>query len=215
MQPSRYLLVTLLVIFSVIFSVMLLPSVYATPTVKILIDKTTFRYCEKLSYTVQVSEITEKSAIMHIRDQLGKKSSAIPIPISNLQNKITSPFAFEADIFQIGKYFIDIEYAGAKDTTEFNLTNTENACIPQVMKQIAYNWVSDKITDGFFIDSINKYVDKKIITIPDKIKEKNLDTIHIPKWVKNIVTWWLVDKISEKQFSEAIQYLINNKIIVI
>lgn len=194
---------------------MLLPSVYATPTVKILIDKTTFRYCEKLSYTVQVSEITEKSAIMHIRDQLGKKSSAIPIPISNLQNKITSPFAFEADIFQIGKYFIDIEYAGAKDTTEFNLTNTENACIPQVMKQIAYNWVSDKITDGFFIDSINKYVDKKIITIPDKIKEKNLDTIHIPKWVKNTVTWWLVDKISEKQFSEAIQYLINNKIIVI
>ncbi len=194
---------------------MLLPSVYATPTVKILIDKTTFRYCEKLSYTVQVSEVTEKSAIMHIRDQSGKSSSAILIPISNLQNKIISPFAFEADIFQIGKYFIDIEYGGAKDTIEFNLINTENACVPQVMKQIAYNWLDNKITDGFFIDSINKYVDKKIITIPDKIKEKNLDSIHIPKWVKNTVTWWLTDKISEKQFSQAIQYLINNKIIVI
>ena len=61
-----------------IFGGILLPGVYATQTVEILMDKTTFRYCEKLFYTIQVSEVTGEPAIIHIRDQQGKASSAIP-----------------------------------------------------------------------------------------------------------------------------------------
>src|SRR3989338_10608238 len=94
----------LLIMVLVIFSAALLPSVYATPTVEILMEKTTFRYCEKLFYTIQVSEVTGESAVIHIRDQTGKSSNAIPIPIPNLQNPIPSMIPFEAEIFPVCKY---------------------------------------------------------------------------------------------------------------
>ena len=204
----------MLIVVLVIFSVALLPSVYAT-SVEILMEKTTFRYCEKLFYTIQVSEITGESAVIHIRDQAGKSSSAIPIPIPNLQNPIPSMIPFEAEIFPVGKYFIDIEYSGAKNSTEFDLIDSENICIPTTMKQVAFSWINDKMSDGFFIDAINKFVDKDIISIPDKINEKNLEDIYIPKWIKNTVAWWLEDKISDNEFSQAIQYLIDREIIAI
>jgi len=198
----------------IVFSISL-PSVYATPTLEILMEKTTYNYCEKLFYTIKVSEVTGDSAILHITDQAGKKSSAIPIPISNLENPIPSVMPFEAEIFPPGKYVIDIEYAGAKDTAEFDLIDSGNVCISTVMKQFAFSWINNQISDGFFIDAINKFVDKDIIKIPDKINEKNLEDIHIPTWVKNIAVWWLDDKISDGEAAKAIQYLIDKEIIVI
>ncbi|MCE9617313.1 MAG: hypothetical protein K8Q88_02975 [Nitrosarchaeum sp.] len=210
MKTKQCLSIIVLVIVSV-----LLPSVYATPTVEILMEKTTFRYCEKLFYTIEVSEVTGDPAIIHIRDQADKGSSAISIPISNQTNPIPSMIPFEAEIFPIGKYFIDVEYAGAKDSAEFDLIDSENVCIPTLMKQVAFSWINDKMSDGFFIDAINKFIDKNIISIPDKINEKNLESIHIPKWMKNTVGWWLEDKISDNEFSQVIQYLINKEIIVI
>ena len=198
----------------IVFSISL-PSVYATPTLEILMEKTTYNYCEKLFYTIKVSEVTGDSAILHITDQAGKKSSAIPIPISNLENPIPSVMPFEAEIFPPGKYVIDIEYAGAKDTAEFDLIDSGNVCISTVMKQFAFSWINNQISDGFFIDAINKFVDKDIIKIPDKINEKNLEDIHIPTWVKNIAVWWLDDKISDGEAAKAIQYLIDKEIIAI
>jgi len=199
----------------VIFSVALLPSVYAIPTVEIVMENTTFRYCEKLFYTIKVSEVTGDPAIIHIRDQAGKSSSAVQIPISNQTNLIPSMIPFEAEIFPLGKYFIDVEYANAKDSVEFDLVDSENICIPILMKQVALSWIDDKMSDGFFIDAINKFVDKDIISIPDKINEKNLENIHIPKWVKTTIGWWLEDKISDNEVSQVIQYLINKEIIII
>jgi len=202
-------------IILVIFSVALLPSVYAIPTVEIVMENTTFRYCEKLFYTIKVSEVTGDPAIIHIRDQAGKSSSAVQIPISNQTNPIPSMIPFEAEIFPLGKYFIDVEYANAKDSVEFDLVDSENICIPILMKQVALSWIDDKMSDGFFIDAINKFVDKDIISIPDKINEKNLENIHIPKWVKTTIGWWLEDKISDNEVSQVIQYLINKEIIII
>jgi len=198
----------------IVFSISL-PSVYATPTLEILMEKTTYNYCEKLFYTIKVSEVTGDSAILHITDQAGKKSSSIPIPIANLENPIPSVMPFEAEIFPPGKYFIDVEYAGAKDTAEFDLIDSGNVCISTVMKQFAFSWINSQISDGFFIDAINKFVDKDIIKIPDKINEKNLEDIHIPTWVKNIAAWWLDDKISDGETAKAIQYLIDKEIIAI
>ncbi len=65
-------------------SFVFLPVVYAEPSVNIIMEKTTYSYCEKLFYIIEVSEITGESAIIHIRDEAGKGSSAIPIPITNL-----------------------------------------------------------------------------------------------------------------------------------
>ena len=97
---------------------------FAEPQMTAIIEKTTYTYCERLSYTIEVSEITGELAIIHIRDEADKKSSAIPIPIEKLSNPIPSAYPFQKDIFPAGKYFIDIEYSGAKTTIEFDLINS-------------------------------------------------------------------------------------------
>ncbi|MCV0373149.1 MAG: hypothetical protein K5793_06300 [Nitrosarchaeum sp.] len=201
------------IMLSLVFT--MIPSVLAEPTVSIVMEKTTFRYCEKLFYTIKVSEVTGQPAIIHLRDEAGKGSSAIPIGISGLETPVPSLVPFEAEVFPLGKYYIDVEYSGSKYTAEFELIDSENVCIPTMMKQIAYSWINNQISDGFFIDAIDKFVDKEIIRIPDKIKESDLNGIHIPTWVEKIVTWWLEEKISDDEVSNAIQNLLDRKIIMI
>ncbi|GKS67331.1 hypothetical protein YTPLAS73_08780 [Nitrosarchaeum sp.] len=211
MKTIQGILITTLMIFGTLS----LLSVYATPSVEIVMEKTTYNYCEKLFYTIKVSEITGDHAILHITDQAGKTSSAIPIPISNLETPIPSAMPFEAEIFPPGRYFLDVEYSGGEDTALFDLLDSKNVCISTVMKQFAFSWLNNQVSDGFFIDAINKFVDKEIIKIPYNMSEKNLQDIHIPIWVKNIVAWWLDEKISDGETAKAIQYLINKEIIVI
>lgn len=193
-----------------------LPNVFAEPSVSIIMDKTTYSYCEKLFYTIKVSEVTGQPAIIHLRDETGKGSSAIPINISDFENPVPSLIPFEAEVFPLGKYFIDVEYSGSNFTVEFELIDSGNVCIPIMVKQIAYSWVNDQISDGFFIDALNKFVDKEIIKIPDKIKETDLQKISIPMWFKeNTTAWWLQERISDEEMSDAIQNLIDREIIKI
>ena len=86
------------------------PLAFAEPTVSIKMEKNTYTYCEKLFYTIEVSEVTGEIAIIHIRDETGKGSSAIPIAITDLQNPVPSSGAFQKEIFPLGKYFIDVKY---------------------------------------------------------------------------------------------------------
>ena len=111
-------------------------SSYAEPEISIIMEKTTYTYCERLTYSIEVSEITGSSAIIHIRDAAGGKSSAIPIPIEKLSNPIPSPHPFEKDIFPLGKYFIDVEYLGVETTAEFNLIDSDNMCISEAMQPV-------------------------------------------------------------------------------
>ena len=68
---------------------------FAEPQMTAIIEKTTYTYCERLSYTIEVSEITGELAIIHIRDEADKKSSAIPIPIEKFikSNSISIPIS--------------------------------------------------------------------------------------------------------------------------
>jgi len=187
----------------------------AAPSIQIHMDKTTFHYGEKLVYTIEVSEITGDLAIIHIRDDAGKGSSAIPIEISKFKTEIPSPFPFEKQIFQEGKYFIDLEYSGAMITAEFILVDSGDIVIPFQIKQIAYSWVNNEIPSGFLIDGIQKTVEKDVINIPNKIDNQHLGEIHIPEWVKIITLWWLEEKISDETFANAFQHLIDKKIVKI
>jgi len=192
-----------------------LQNVLAAPSVHILIDKSTFSYGEKLFYTIQVNEITGDLAIIHIRDEFGKGSSAIPIPISELKTEIPSPYPFEKQIFPEGKYFIDVQYSGAEHTAEFDLIDSGNIVIPFQTKQIAFNWVNNLVSGGILIDSIQKTVEKEDINIPHEIDRENLENIFIPDWVKIITAWWLEERISDENFANAFQYLIDKKIITL
>ena len=201
----------LLIILAISF--VFLPAVHAEPSVSIIMEKTTYSYCEKLFYIIEVSEITGESAIIHIRDETGKGSSAIPIPITNLQNPVPSLIAFQAEIFPLGKYFIDVEYSGAKITSEFNLIDSNKICIPEVIKPILTNWLTGNISDGFLMDAFQKYVDKEIIDIPFEINENNVYEIDIPDWVKNVGYWWIEGTILDEDFAQVVNYLIEKKII--
>ena len=46
-------------------------SAFAEPKVSIIMEKTTYTYCERLVYSIEVSEITGEPAIIHIRDGAG------------------------------------------------------------------------------------------------------------------------------------------------
>ncbi len=191
------------------------PSIFAEPTVNIIMEKTTYSYCERLFYIIEVSEVTGDPAIIHIRDEAGKGSSAIPIQISNLQNPIPSLIAFEKEIFQIGKYFVDVEYSGSEFIVEFDLIDSDNICIPESIKQILIEWFYEKIPDGYLIEAIQKYVDSKLIEIPFEINDKNIHDIDIPDWVKNVTYWWIQGGVSDKEFAEVVNYLIHENIITV
>jgi hypothetical protein len=190
-----------------------LPTINAEPTVTIVMEKTTYSYCERLFYIIEVSEVTGEPAIIHIRDESGKGSSAIPIEIANLKNPIPSLLAFEKEVFPLGKYFVDVEYAGSKFTAEFNLIDSDNICIPEVIKQFMIEWLNDKMSDGYLIDAFQKYVDIKLIDIPFEINDKNIHEIDIPEWVKNVAFWWVQGGVSDKDFAQMISYLIDENII--
>jgi len=189
------------------------PTIFAEPSVSITMEKSTYRYCERLFYTIGVSEVTGDAAIIHIRDESGKGSSAIPIEIANLQNPVPSLLAFEKEVFPLGKYFLDVEYSGSKFTAEFDLVDSDNICIPEVIKQFLIEWLNDKLPDGYLIDAFQKYVDVKLINVPFEINEENISEIDIPDWMKNIAYWWIQGFISDNDFAQTVNYLIEKNII--
>ena len=188
-------------------------SVFAEPQVSIIMEKTTYTYCERLVYSIEVSEITGESAIIHIRDGAGGKSSAIPIPIEKLSNPIPSLHAFEKDIFPLGTYFIDVEYLGMQTTAEFNLIDSDNRCISEAMQPVVVRWINGEFTDGMLISGFQNIVDKKLIDIPFEFTEKNIGSLHIPEWVKSVGKGWVMGIISDEMFVKNLQYLIDEKII--
>ena len=190
-----------------------LPTINAESSVTIVMEKTTYSYCEKLFYIIEVSKVTGENAIIHIRDESGKGSSAIPIEIANLKNPIPSLFAFEKEVFPLGKYFVDVEYAGSKFTAEFDLIDSDNICIPEVIKQFMIEWLNDRMPDGYLMDAFQKHIDDKLIHLPFEINDKNILEIDIPDWVKNVAYWWVQGGISDKEFTQMIRYLIDENII--
>ncbi len=183
------------------------------PSIKITIAKSTYQYCEKLSYVVSVSEVTGQIAIAHIIDQNQKSSQAIPIPIEMLENEINAPFPFERAIFPTGTYTINMTYAGAQSTASFDLVDNDNICIPAQIKQIASVWVTGTVSDGFVIDAIKKSVDPKLIEVPFDVDQDNIYNISIPQWVKIVTYWWIIDDVTDDEIANVFDYLIKTKII--
>jgi hypothetical protein len=191
------------------------PTAFAEPTVTIAMEKTTYTYCEKLFYTIQVSEVTGQPAIIHLRDENGKGSSAIPINISNFDNPVPSLVPFEAEVFPLGKYYIDVEYSGSTYTAEFELVDSGNVCIPAWIKQLTYYWITDQISDTSYKDGIEFLIEKEIIVIPQTDVNSDIKETVIPSWVKVNAGWWIEEKITDADFAQALQYLIKVGIIVI
>lgn len=173
-------------------------------TLDVTTDKTTYNYGDYLTVIITVSEVSDSVAVMHIVGPDGVKSSAIPIPIKDTITSITTPNAFDPQLYKEGRYQIQITYAGADASTEFEIVDAGNAFLPFGSNLIISQW-----TDGIISDySLLKFLsDKGAISINPE------ESMKIPQWYKINAGWWLERKITDVEFLNALQYLIGQKII--
>jgi len=197
----------------VMFSLMMSSTsvVYAVPTVSIYTEKEIYSYGDFLTFTIEVSEITEELAILHIIDESGKSSSAIPIPITELKTVVPSPFPFESEVYPLGTYTLEIQYSVSTDTTEFELIDSGKFLLPIGTKQVAVAWIQEDISDTFFM----KFLIMQNPTLFSTEQNSEPENVKIPHWVKAITGWWIDEKISDKEFVAALEYLIKVGIIVV
>jgi len=185
--------------------------VYATPTVSIYTEKEIYSYGDFLIFTIEVSEITGEPVILHIIDESGIKSSAIPIPITELKTEVPSPFPFESEVYPLGTYTLEIQYSGSIDATEFELIDSGKFLLSIGTKQVAVTWIEGDISDTFFM----KFLIRQNPTLFCTEQNSDSENIKIPKWVKTSTGWWVAGKISDKEFASSIEYLIKVGIIVV
>jgi len=189
--------------------------VNATPTVSIYAEKEIYSYGDFLSFTIEVSEITGESAILYIIDESGKKSSAIPIPITELKTEVPSPFPFESNVYPLGMYTLEIQYSGSSSMTEFELIDSGNIVIPLWIREFAKYWYNGEITDVEFSNGIGFLIKEGIIVVPETQNQKTSDEVIIPEWVKASTGWWIDRQISDIEFAKGIEFLIKEGIIVV
>lgn len=188
---------------------------YGQSTISIYADKEIYSYGDFLTFTIEVTEITEEFAILHIIDETGKKSSAIPIKITGLQTIVPSPFPFEAEVYPQGMYVLEIEYSGNKNITEFELIDSGNVVIPSWVREFAKYWFNGAISDLEFANAIEFLIKEEIIIVPYSENEENTDDVIIPKWIKASTGWWIDRIISDKEYASGLEYLIKVGIIVV
>ncbi len=189
--------------------------VYATPTVSIYTEKEIYSYGDFLSFTIQVSEITGESAILYIIDESGKKSSAIPIPVTELKTKVPSPFPFESNVYPLGMYTLEIQYSGSSSMTEFELIDSGNIVIPLWIREFAKYWYNGAITDVEFSNGIGFLIKEGIIVIPETQNQKTSDEVIITEWIKASTGWWIDRQISDIEFAKGLEFLIKEGIVVV
>ncbi len=197
----------------VMMFVVLIPNSLAQQdAVKISTDKEVYYYGDYLTFTIEVSEVSEEIAIMYITDANGKSSSPIPVGISEIKTSLTSPFPFDSTTYPEGKYTIDIQYAGGSGITEFVLEDDGRIVIPVWIKDLGKMWVQDLISDNDFIKAIEFLIKNDIIEIPEITSAKNIES-GIPPWIKTSTKWWAQGVVSDNEFGQALEYLIKNGVI--
>jgi hypothetical protein len=191
------------------------PNVNAVPSINIFTEKKVYSYGDTLSFTIEVSEITGEPLILHIIDESGKRSSAIPMTITDLKTVVPSPYPFEATVYPQGKYTLQIEYSGAEDTVEFELNDSGNIVIPLWIKEISKYWYNGAISDIEFADGIGFLIKEEIIIVPQTESQTTTNEVTIPDWVKKSTGWWIDGIVSDREYAAALEYLIKAGIIVV
>ena len=198
--------------FLIILGFFSIPAVQAT-SISIEVEKKIYNYGDFLVFTVEVSEVTGDFAILHIIDEIGKSSSAIPIQITEPKMVIPSPFPFESIIYPQGRYTLDIEYSGSSDTAEFELIDSGNIVIPFWIKELAYDWKNEKITEKNYALGIRHLIKEKIIDVQENLSENN--EVKIPNWFKDTTSWWAEGMIPDNDYGKALEFLLKKRIIIV
>ena len=111
-------------------------------------DQAIYEYGDRLTIIINVEAVSGQPAIVFIRDDAGITSQPIPVPITDIQTVLPSPFAFDRETYPVGTYHIDVAYSDLEATTQFNLVDTDVVTAPIWIKQIAYHWIEGDISSG-------------------------------------------------------------------
>ena len=202
-------------IFSILLFLSFIPYSYAQELeVEIFTEQKTYFFGDYLTFTIKVSKLVDSVATLHIVDENEKKSSDIPIPISQFTTTLTSPFPFDPATYPEGEFRLDIEYSGISNSTKFNLKDSGKIVIPIWIKDLGKMWVQDLIADSTFIDAIEFLVKNEIIIIPPTEASSQSNEFTIPTWVKKTTEWWVEGLVPDDEFGKALEYLIKKGIIV-
>jgi len=93
--------------------------------------------------------------------------------------------------------------------------SSQEALVPNWIKNNAGWWASDQIPDSAFLQGIQFLIQEGIMIIPSTEVSGSSETQKVPAWIKNNAGWWAEDKISEVEFVNAIEYLIKHGIITV
>ena len=196
----------LFVLFALVFAVY---NASAEP-VGISASKTTYNYGDHLAFTITVPKVTATQATLYIIDSEGVKSSAIPVPIKNQTTTIVTPLSFNVEIFQEGKYQLQIEYDGEKSSTTFELVDAGNIVLPFGSDVVVAQWSNGSVSDYMLMKFLT---DKKVVELADG--QKLGDKAVIPYWYKTNGKWWSEGKITDEEFAKGLQYLVNKKFVLV
>ncbi|TBR11159.1 MAG: hypothetical protein EPO62_02240 [Candidatus Nitrosotenuis sp.] len=184
---------------------LVLPS--AGAEVQIITSKKTYNYGDHLGISITVSSVTGGDATIHIINEDGTKSSAIPVQIRDAVTTITSPNPFDKEIFKEGKYQIEVEYAGQKGSVGFEIVDAGNTVLPFASNVVVPQWASSAISDYVFLKFL---ADNGVVNFQGHALK---ESTKIPSWYKTNGFWWADKKISDSEFVGGLQYLLDRNII--
>ena len=208
-------------IFLALFAIlMILPSfghVLAEPSISIETSQDVYTYGDHLNIIINVSEVTGDDVRIYIINTEERKSLLLQQPISQKYTEFPSPFPIESGspVWLTGTYGLELEYSGAKSSTQFTLEDTGKVGLPFWIKDVAKMWVTDQISAKDFSVAIEYMINSGIIKIPYTDADADISATTIPDWVKNNAGWWAVGAINDTEFTLALQYLVKTGIITV
>ena len=209
-----------IVIFLSFFAVLvILPcfdQVLAAPSISIETSQSVYEYGDHLNIIIKVSEITGGDVYIYIINTEERKSLLLQRPISQEYTEFPSPFPIESGspAWLVGTYGLELEYSGAKSSTQFTLEDTGKVGLPFWIKDLAKMWTTDRISGKEFSVAIEYMINSEIIKIP-YTESNDVSATTIPEWVKNNAGWWAVGAINDTEFTLALQYLVKTGIITV
>lgn len=171
------------------------------------VDRDVYHYGDTLSIVIIVEDITEPFATMYIRDSDGKTSSPINVPLNQPYTQLPPAAPFDRTVYSEGTYTVDVEYAGLKATTSFDLVDVGTLVIPNWIKEVAFLWVSGEISGANYVDVLGSLVDEGLL-VPGDDAEPSL-----PAWLADPTVWWLGGLITDEAYVTMLQYLVDRGIV--
>ena len=191
--------------------------VLALPSISIETSQDVYGYGDHLNIIINVSEITGDDVRIYIINTEERKSLLLQQPISEKYTEFPSPFPIESGspVWLTGTYGLELEYSGAKSSTQFTLEDTGKVGLPFWIKDVAKMWVTDQISAKEFSVAIEYMINAGIIKIPYTAADDNVSATTIPPWIKYNAGWWAAGAIDDTTFTLALQYLVETGIITV